>query len=79
MRLRCLNQKTYYISSLNQPKEKGGTNPSFPLDTTNDMKATASTWEERLRPPKILQARLPTGMGYIFPPPDNPIRERKKT
>jgi len=50
--LRRLNQrKKDYLSSLNRLKEKA-IRSNFPVDMTNDVIATASNWEERLRPPK---------------------------
>jgi len=52
IRLWRLNQrKDDYLSSLNQLKEKA-IRSKFSLKMTNDMIALASTWEDRLRPPK---------------------------
>ena len=50
IRLRRLNQrKDDYLSSLNRLKEKA-IRSKFPMNTTNDMIALASNWEDRLRP-----------------------------
>jgi len=67
IRLRRLNQrKEDYLSSLNRLKEKA-IRSSFPLDMTNDMIATASNWEERLRAPKDKKKDDPQVWATSFP------------
>jgi len=67
MRLRRLNQrKEDYLSNLNRLKEKT-IRSNIPLDTTNDMIAMASNWEERLRSPKCDKNDDPEVWATSFP------------
>ena len=67
IRLRRLNQrKDDYLSSLNRLKEKA-IRSKFPLNTTNDMIALASIWEDRLQPPKCDNKEDPQVWTTSFP------------
>jgi len=63
---RLKERKEDYLSSLNRLKDKA-IRSNFPLDMTNDMIATASNWEERLRPPKCNKQNDPQVWAASFP------------
>jgi len=67
IRLKRLNQrKDDYFSNLNWLKEKA-TRWKFTLNMTNDMIALASSWEDRLRPPKCDKKEDPQDWDTSFP------------